>query len=210
MESRDPGGFPCVQRDPAAESERDSPRSSSFSAERARALTTSRPTRLGRDLQFFIDTSTSDTGSKTGWEYGVFGWYNIGFPENSVIGYDMLAPFVLRLDYGNQRLWLRRVTQDPIRFSGADVAAFREVGAMLIPKDNRFHAWIVRPDGIAAQRGLHPGGWIEGMTSAEAIVKALREGEDLTLVRTTDGVGVDTVLEAVEKPTAVSAPPRGP
>ena len=297
-----------------------------------------RPTRLGRDLQFFIDTSTSDTGSKTAWEYGVFGgqflseyvveidfpgrrvrlldpkrftvpasvtasdeavvpirlvsqrpgievvidgvkallmldtgcptpavisgklakrasltsrpvpglsggtvlgpmevelgeakslrlgpfefadvllevapkgWYNIGFPENSVIGYDLLAPFVLRLDYANERLWLRRATQAPIRFNGADVAAYREVGALLIPKEGRFNTWVVRPDSVAAQRGLRPGDWIEGMASAEAIAKTLREGEELTLVRTTNGVGVDTVLEAVAKPTAVSAPPRG-
>jgi hypothetical protein len=48
------------------------------------------------------------------------------------------------------------------------------------------------------------------MISAEAIAKTLREGEELTMVRTTDGVGVDIVLEAVEEPTAVSAPPRGP
>ncbi len=298
-----------------------------------------RPTRLGRDLQFFIDASTSDTGSRTGWEYGVFGgkflseyvveidfpgrrvrlldpkrfsvpgsvaasdeavvpirlvsqrpgievsingvkallmldtgcfspavisgklaqrtsltsaplpglsagtvlgpmevelgdaksvrigpfeftdvllevapkgWYNIGFPENSVIGYDLLAPFVLRLDYANERLWLRRVSQEPIRFAGADVAAFRDSGALLIPKQGRFHAWSVRPDSVAAQRGLRSGDRIEGMPSAASIAKTLRDGEELTVVRTTNGVGVDTVLEAVAKPTADSAPPRGP
>ena len=132
------------------------------------------------------------------------------FPENSVIGYELLAPFVLRLDYGNQRLWLRRITQDPIRYAGADVAVYREVGALLVPMQGRFSTWVVRPDSTAAQRGLLPGDWIEGMPSAEAIAKTLREGEELTLVRTTNGIGVDTVLEAVEKPTAVSAPPHGP
>jgi predicted aspartyl protease len=298
-----------------------------------------RPTRLGRDLQFFIDASTSDTGSRTGREYGVFGgkflseyvveidfpgrhvrlldphrfsvpvsvaasdeavvpihlvsqrpgievaingvkallmldtgcfspavisgklaqrasltssplpglragtalgpmdvelgeaksvrigpfefadallevapkgWYNIGFPENSVVGYDLLAPFVLRLDYANERLWLRRVSQEPIRFAGADVAAFREIGALLIPKQGRFHAWAVRPESVSARRGLRPGDAIEGMPSAAAIAKTLHDGEELTVVRTTNGVGVDTVLEAVAKPGAASAPPRGP
>jgi hypothetical protein len=298
-----------------------------------------RPTRLGRDLQFFIDASTSDTGSRTGWEYGIVGgqflaeyiveidipgrrvrlldrerftvpaavtasdeavlpirvvgqrpgveveingakallmldtgcptpavisgklaartsltsapvpgwtggstlgpmevelgeaahlrlgpfefadvmlevapngWYNQVFPENSVIGYDLLAPFVLRLDYANQRLWLRRVTQDPIRFADADVGVYREIGALLGAKAGRFKTWLVRPDGVAARRGLRQGDVIEGMPSAAAIAKALRDGEELTVVRTTNGVGVDTVLEAAEKATAAPAPPRGP
>ena len=298
-----------------------------------------RPTRLGRDLQFFIDASTSDTGSRTGWEYGIVGgqflaeyiveidipgrrvrlldrerftvpaavtasdeavlpirvvgqrpgveveingakallmldtgcptpavisgklaartsltsapvpgwtggstlgpmevelgeaahlrlgpfefadvmlevapngWYNQVFPENSVIGYDLLAPFVLRLDYANQRLWLRRVTQDPIRFADADVGVYREIGALLGAKAGRFKTWLVRPDSVAARRGLRQGDVIEGMPSAAAIAKALRDGEELTVVRTMNGVGVDTVLEATEKATAVSAPPGGP
>ena len=58
----------------------------------------------------------------------------------------------------------------------------------------------MRPDSVAARRGLRPGDWIAGMDSAEAIAKTLREGEELTVMRTSDGVGVDTVLEAVEPP----------
>lgn len=298
-----------------------------------------RPTRLGRDLLFYVDSSTSDTGSKTGWEYGLLGgnflaeyvveidfsarrvrlldprrfsvpasisaedeavlplrvvgqrpgvevaingvkalllldtgapmsavvsgklaeraslasspapgwtggtalgpmavelgeakslrlgpfefadvllevapngWYNQVFPENSVIGYDVLAPFVLRLDYANQRLWLRRVTRDPLRFGGADVGVYREVGAMLGALSGRFTTWLVAPDSVAARRGLRQGDVIEGMVSAAAIAKALRDGEELTVVRTMNGVGVDTVLEAVAKPSADAAPPRGP
>ncbi len=298
-----------------------------------------RPTRLGRDLQFYIDTSSSDTSSKTGWEYGLFGgeflseyvveidfpgrrvrlldpkrfavpasvtasdeavvpirlvsqrpgieveingqkalltldtgcptaavisgklakraglpsapiagltagtvlgpmevelgeakslrlgpfnfedvllevapkgWYNIGLPENSVIGYDLLAPFVLRLDYANERLWLRRASQAPITFNGADVAAYRDVGALLLAKQGRFSARVVRPGSIAAQRGLRSGDWIEGMTSAGAIASTLRDGEELTVVRASEGVGVDVVLEAVSQPNSVSAPPRSP
>jgi hypothetical protein len=298
-----------------------------------------RPTRLGRDLLFFVDASTSDTGSKTGWEYGLLGgnflaeyvveldfpgrrvrlldpkrfevpasvttrdeavvpmrvvgqrpgvevflngvkamllldtgapmsavisgelakraaltstpvpgwsggtalgpmavelgeakslrlgpyefadvllevapngWYNQVFPENSVIGYDLLAPFVLRLDYANQRLWLRRVTQDPLRFGGADVGVYREIGALLGPKEGRFTTWLVRPDSVAARRGLRQDDTIEGMASAEAIAKALRTGDELTVMRTSDGILADVVLEAREQPTAVSTPPKQP
>jgi predicted aspartyl protease len=297
-----------------------------------------RPTRLGRDLQFYVDVASSDTGSKTGWEYGVFGgqflseyvveidfparrvrlidpdrfsvpasvsaegeavipvrmvsqrpgvevqvngatsllmldtgspgtavisgklaqraklasapveglssgtvlgpmevelgearslrigpfefddlllevaprgWYNIGFPDQSVIGCDLLALFVVRLDYPNQRLWLRRASQEPPRFNGADVAVYRSAGVFLLAKGDDGHfAWIVRPDGVAAQRGLRPGDWIAGKQSAQAIGAALREGKELTVVRQVNGIGVDTVLEAVAPPSAVSAPPN--
>jgi predicted aspartyl protease len=298
-----------------------------------------RSTRLGRDLQFFIDTSSSDTASKTGWEYGVFGgqflseyvveidfparrvrlidpkrfsvpasvaasdqavlpvrmvsqrpgvevsidgakfllmldtgwpgpavisgklakraklssapvpgltagtvlgdmevelgearslrfgpfefndvllsvapkgWYNIGFPDNSVIGYDLLAPFVLRLDYPNQRLWLRRASQAPLAFNGSDVATWRSAGIFLREQDGRHQAWIVRPDGVAAQRGLQLGDWIAGMDSAQAIAAALSEGKELTVIRESNGIGVDTVLEAVAPSGAVSAPAQNP
>ena len=298
-----------------------------------------RPTRLGRDLLFYIDTRTSDTGSKTGWEYGLLGgnfladyvveldfparrvrlldpkrysvpaassaseeaivplrvvgqrpgvevrvnggkfivlldtgapwsavlsgklarsasvesekidgleagtvygpmavelgeaaklgmgpfefadvpllvapkgWYNAGFAGDSVLGYDVLSQFVLRLDYANQRMWMRRDPAAKLTLFGADVAVFRESGLALIPKQDHYFAYIVRPDSAGARRGLRSGDWIEGMVSAEAIAKTLREGHELSVIRYTEGVGVDTVLEAVESPTAVSTPPRDP
>ncbi len=36
------------------------------------------------------------------------GFYNLGFPGDALLGYEMLAGFVLRLDYPRERLWLRR------------------------------------------------------------------------------------------------------
>ena len=135
------------------------------------------------------------------------GWYNIGFPDNSVIGYDLLAPFVLRLDYPNQRLWMRRVSQAPLRFAGAEVSAYRSAGVFLLEKESRYLAWVVHPDGVAARRGVRPGDWLAG-TDEQAIAAALREGKELTVIRQTNGIGVDTVLEAVASPTAVSAPPN--
>lgn len=39
------------------------------------------------------------------------GWFNLGFPGDSVIGYDLLAQFVVRIDYQSRRLWLRRNPQ---------------------------------------------------------------------------------------------------
>lgn len=48
-------------------------------------------TRLGRDLQFHVDTKTSDTASKTGFEYGV-------------LGGEFLDDYVLELDYPGERV----------------------------------------------------------------------------------------------------------
>ncbi len=45
-----------------------------------------RKTVLGRDLQFWIDTSVTDTGSKTGWEYGL-------------LGGDFLDDYVVEIDF---------------------------------------------------------------------------------------------------------------
>jgi predicted aspartyl protease len=135
------------------------------------------------------------------------GWYNAGFAGDSVLGYDLLSQFVLRLDYANERLWLRRDPAAKLSFFGADARVFRECGAMLIPVGERFVAYVVRPDSAAARRGLRSGDSIGGMPSAEAIEQALRAGEEIHVTRNVDGVAVDSVLEAVEGPSAVSAPP---
>ena len=86
------------------------------------------------------------------------GWYNLVGPDDSVIGYDLLSQFVVRIDYAHERLWLKR---DPAgsrsRFLGADVGVFRESGLLLIPKSGRFFAYLVRPDSVAARRGLRTG-----------------------------------------------------
>lgn len=50
-----------------------------------------RATRLGRDLLFWVDTRSSDTGSRTGWEYGL-------------LGGDFLARYVLELDFARRRV----------------------------------------------------------------------------------------------------------
>jgi predicted aspartyl protease len=267
-----------------------------------------RPTRLGRDLLFFIDTQSSDTGSKTGWEYGLLGgnfladyvveldfparrvrlldprkysvppatsapqeavvplrivgqrpgvelalngkkslvlldtgapwtavfsgklarsaeiaagggvgfqagtvygpmqvelaeaaklaigpfefanvpvlvapkgWYNATFASDSVLGYDVLAQFVVRLDYPNQRLWLRHDPLAKLTVFGADAGVLRESGALLVPRSDHFLVYLVRPGSAAGRRGLRPGDTIEGMESAEAIASALRGGGEL-------------------------------
>src|SRR5262245_59957801 len=59
-----------------------------------------RPTRLGRDLQFYIDVASSDTGATTAWNYGVFGG-------------QFLSEYVLEIDFPARRVRLI----DPKKFS---------------------------------------------------------------------------------------------
>ena len=40
------------------------------------------------------------------------GWFNLGYPGDSVVGYDLLSQFTVRLDYRNGRMWLRREPGD--------------------------------------------------------------------------------------------------
>jgi predicted aspartyl protease len=52
-------------------------------------------TRLGRDVQFEVDTSSSDTGARTGWEYGLLG---ANFLQQYVVEIDFVARTVRFLD----------------------------------------------------------------------------------------------------------------
>ena len=50
-----------------------------------------RGTRLGRDLEVWVDTRSSDTGSKTGWEYGL-------------LGGTFLSGYVVEIDFPKRRV----------------------------------------------------------------------------------------------------------
>lgn len=56
------------------------------------------------------------------------GWYNQAGPTGSVIGYDVLRQFVIRIDYDRQRMWLRRSGDTHMTFFGA---AYSDVQALL-------------------------------------------------------------------------------
>jgi Aspartyl protease len=61
------------------------------SVRRQKASPYRRSTRVGKDLQFWIDTTSSDTGSQTGWEVGL-------------LGADFYDDFVLELDFQAKRV----------------------------------------------------------------------------------------------------------
>ncbi len=66
-------------------------RSLGISIRRTKSTPYRRATRLGRDLQFWIDTQSSDTASKTGFEYGL-------------LGGSFLDDYVLEIDYPGRRV----------------------------------------------------------------------------------------------------------
>jgi len=50
------------------------------------------------------------------------GWFNQGYPGDSIIGYDVLSQFTVRIDYPRRRIWLRRDPDARMTFLGEDVA----------------------------------------------------------------------------------------
>ncbi|HXX48778.1 MAG TPA: aspartyl protease family protein [Myxococcota bacterium] len=58
---------------------------------RARDTENRRETVLGRDLEFWIDTRSSESGSRTGWEYGL-------------LGGNFLSQYVVELDFAKRRV----------------------------------------------------------------------------------------------------------
>jgi predicted aspartyl protease len=61
------------------------------SVRRAKSSPYRRATRLGRDLQFWVQDASSDTGSPTGWEYGL-------------LGGNFLEHYVVELDFQERRV----------------------------------------------------------------------------------------------------------
>lgn len=93
-----------------------------LSAESARAagVATERLPRSQAKLQGVLASTQVDAGEVKKLEIGPFaflrvfaavaphGFYNVGFPGDSAVGFDLLSQFLVRIDYPRQRLWLRR------------------------------------------------------------------------------------------------------
>jgi hypothetical protein len=135
------------------------------------------------------------------------GWYNIGIESESVIGFDLLAPFVVRLDYPRRRLWLRRVREDPITLYGVDYAAARRSGVLLEWRQDLYFADLVFPGGEAERHGLRSGDAIESIAgeaapaSRDAIARAIAEGREISVRRHVGGEWEVVTLSGVAPAT---------
>jgi predicted aspartyl protease len=79
------------------------------------------------------------------------GWFNMGGSSDSVIGYDVLQQFKLRLDYPRGRLWLKRRGDTRVTFHGADYESIRETGVFLDQPDPASAAPAAPPGATTAE-----------------------------------------------------------
>jgi hypothetical protein len=133
------------------------------------------------------------------------GWYNQGGPNESAIGYDVLAPFVVRIDYARKRLWLKRAHERPITFNGANYALAKQTGAFMNPVPGGHAVWAVTPASPAARIGLRPGDVVVSAESGEAppadeLLRRIQEGRELQVARRRGELWIDTLLP--EEPAA--------
>jgi hypothetical protein len=88
-----------------------------------------RNTRLGRDLQFWIDMQRSDSGSRTGWEYGLLGG---DFLDDYVVEIDFPRRKVRFLDPKQYRVPEQVDAEDerilPVKVVASRIAAPVEIG----------------------------------------------------------------------------------
>ena len=127
------------------------------------------------------------------------GWYNQGAGNDSMIGYDVLAPFVIRIDYARKRLWLKRMRSEPIRFYDADYGLAKRTGAFMSPVRGGYDVWEVTAGSPAAKLGVRAGDVIVSSESAKApppddVLRSILEGKELHVARKQGELLVDTAL----------------
>jgi predicted aspartyl protease len=126
------------------------------------------------------------------------GWYGMaGETNDSVIGYDLISRFLVRIDYPEKRIWLRRES-DAVSYLGVDYAMTRASGAFLSPWPGLYRVDAVLPGTPAARLGLRMGDLVEkrpGAKTPEAVLQSIRAGEALKVMREEDGVMADVHLE---------------
>jgi predicted aspartyl protease len=143
------------------------------------------------------------------------GWYNLGVSSDSVVGYDVLSQFVVRIDYKRRRLWLKRSADARVTFCGADYRIARRVGAFLSPLEEGYAVWGLQPEGTAAAFGLRNGDVIvrplgERLPTAEEVLLRIEAGDELTVARREGERWSDRVLpEEAAQPETAAEPDGG-
>jgi len=127
------------------------------------------------------------------------GWYNIAGPTDSVLGYDVLSQFVVRIDYERRRMWLERTGSTRVTFSGADYELFKRVGALVTPAPAGYAIRGVRAGSAAAAYGLRDGDVIvvpagDDMIQIEEVLTRIEGRQELTVARRDGEDWIDRIL----------------
>jgi len=127
------------------------------------------------------------------------GWYNIGPSTDSVIGYDILSQFTVRLDYPRQRLWLRRRSNVEVTYCGQSYALQRSAGLLICEYPRGLRVAALFPDSAAAHLGILPGdillspsGWTTGLEAK--MLESVATGEHVRVARRVNGTSVEMSL----------------
>jgi predicted aspartyl protease len=126
------------------------------------------------------------------------GSYNIsGETSDSAIGYDLLAQFLVRIDYQGRRMLLRK-TGDRVPFYGVDSALQRDTGVFVMPLASGSQVMVVMPGSPAEKLGLRPDDFLvrnDPKDTPESMLRAIASGERLHVKRTVGGVATDVDLQ---------------
>jgi predicted aspartyl protease len=149
----------------------------------------------------------TDTFSFAGFEFPTTpvvvaprGLYNQAGPTDSIVGYDVMSQFVMRIDYARSRLWLQREPSPRVTFLGGDYALGRELGAFFSEvAPGSFQVWWVAPDGPARRYGLRADDVVlaaagQARLTADEILRRVKAEQDLTVARLHGDVWVDLAL----------------
>jgi len=128
------------------------------------------------------------------------GWYNMGSSTDSVIGYDVLSQFVVRIDYPHQRLWLQRQPDAEVTYGGISYALQRRAGLLVYSRLKVLDVWGIFPDAPAARLGIRPGDILEPPPGEKLkdwesrTLEDIAAGKEITVLREMNGVRVDVPL----------------
>ncbi len=128
------------------------------------------------------------------------GYFNQASSSDSVIGYDLISRFLVRIDYPRKRIWLRRQSET-VTYLGVDYQMTRETGAFLAASGKNFMVDAVLPDTPAARLGLRSGDALlrentidAHRLSLEEVLAAIRAGKPVRVARLMNGVWIDIDL----------------
>jgi len=167
---------------------------------------------LGKIESYVVEAKSLSLGpfafSPAPFVYSPKGAYNMGGSNDSLLGYDVLQHFVVRIDYRKKRLWLRRADEQPLAFFGESWSTAHEIGALVSIAQGRLFVSAVFPDSPASHYGLRGGDSIardDTRTPAEDLAgfqAKVRGGESMRVRRVT----LDDDME-VEEEIALPAQP---